>query len=193
MSDAKTDDAKTDEGGVRVRDRRRFDPEGNPRSDAESLGDIAFGPAATRDEDDAAGATEIDKLSRELEVARRRVDELARAYQALQTDREEFKQRLSRERERLLEVERGNVALALVEAVDELDLCLSASANDSGPLATGVRLIREKLLARLVALGVERVQSVGQTFDPTWAEAADMEARAKRREEFTGADALSKD
>src|SRR5262249_6977674 len=111
----------------------------------------------------------------ELEAARRRVDELARGYQALQNDREDFKLRLGRERDRLLDVERGTVALALLEAIDELDLCLHASGQDQSALAAGVKLIREKLLARAAALGIERVPSVGEHFDPSWAEAADME------------------
>src|SRR5512146_2546176 len=67
------------------------------------------------------GDPERQRLEAELDSARRRVDELARAYQALNKDREEFKQRLTRERERMLDVERGNVAQTLLEAVDELD------------------------------------------------------------------------
>src|SRR5829696_4520936 len=56
----------------------------------------------------AAGVDpERQRLEEELAAARRRVDELARAYQAVSQDREEFKQRLTRERERMLDVERG--------------------------------------------------------------------------------------
>ena len=134
-----------------------------------------------REELDAAAAPpspeaiELSKTQDELLVARKRVDELARAYQALQQDREDFKQRLSRERDRLSEVERGKVVTLLLEAIDELDLCLQASSTDTSALATGVRLIRDKLLGQVAAQGVERLKIVGQTFDPNWAEAADME------------------
>ena len=58
----------------------------------------------------AAVDAERQRLEAELEAARRRVDELARAYQEVNKDREEFKQRLTRERERMIDVERGNVA-----------------------------------------------------------------------------------
>jgi molecular chaperone GrpE len=122
-----------------------------------------------------AGDEEKAQLQAELEASRRRVDELARAYQALNKDREEFKQRLTRERERMMDVERGNVAGTLLEAVDELDRALAASGQDNSALARGVRMIRDSLLAKLQSTGIERIQVVGQPFDPNMAEAADME------------------
>lgn len=118
---------------------------------------------------------ELASMRDELSAARRRVDELARAYQALDRDREEFKQRLTRERERLIDVERGQAASILLDAVDELDLCLMAAGTESSPLAQGVRLIREGLLKKLDAAGVQRLELEGLPFDPGLAEAADME------------------
>src|SRR3954467_11293301 len=98
-------------------------------------------------------------LDAELETARKRIDELARAYQSLERDREDFKKRLQRERERLIDVERGEVALALLEAIDDLDLA-RAEADDT-PLARGVQAIRENLLKKLELLGIERVPLIG--------------------------------
>src|SRR5947207_1846614 len=118
-------DTNPDGEGVRVSDRRRFDPDGNPRDDAD--------PSSRQEGAGSAGPSvdtaEAAAMRQELETARKRVDELARAYQGLQNDREEYKQRLARERERLLDVERGKVALVLLEAIDQLDLCLQASAQ----------------------------------------------------------------
>jgi len=118
---------------------------------------------------------ERQRLEAELEASRKRVDQLARAYQDLNKDREEFKQRLTRERERMMDVERGNVAQALLEAIDELDRCLSMSGQDTSPLAQGVKMIRDGLLGRLTPLGIERIQVVGLPYDPNTAEATDME------------------
>lgn len=128
---------------------------------------------------EAQQATPVDaerqRLEAELEASRRRVDQLARAYQELNRDREEFKQRLTRERERMLDVERGTVATTLLEAIDDLDRSLAASAQDTSPLAQGVRLIRDGLLKKVQGMGIERVQVVGQLYDPNTAEATDME------------------
>jgi len=175
----------------RVNDRRRFDPDGNPRqpeggaeeapaaADREASGTAPQSAAPEEGEPSAQAAAgepkvdELEMLKQNLEAAYRRIDELARAIQAGEREREAFKSRLLRERERMLEVEKGNIAQVLLEAVDELDLCL-ANADDS-PLAQGVRMIRDGMLARLGSLGVERVPMEGQPFDPNVAEAVDME------------------
>lgn len=170
---------ETDKATTRVNDRRRFDPEGNPRAEEALEGEVVSSEP-TRPEEALVEPVdeEIRRLQEELGAAHKRVDELARAYQAVMQDREDFKQRLTRERERMIDVEKGKVALGLVEAVDELDLCLRASAKDATPLAKGVRLIRENMLARLTSAGVERFDPVGKPFDPNEAEAADMEITA---------------
>jgi molecular chaperone GrpE len=123
----------------------------------------------------AATRLEVARLQQEVEASRKRIDELARAYQSVTQDREEFKARLTRERERMIDVEKGNVAVMLLEGIDELDRCLGASAQDNSPLAQGVRLIRDNLLAKVAAAGIERLQVVGKTYDPNLAEAVDME------------------
>ncbi len=117
-------------------------------------------------------------LVAELATARKRIDELARAYQALERDREEFKKRLLRERERALDVERGEVALALLEAIDDLDLAL-AKADDT-PFAQGVAVVRDNLLKKTAALGIERVPLLGTAYDPNLAEAADLEVTPEK-------------
>ena len=131
-----------------------------------------------------AADAERQRLEAELDAARRRVDELARAYQAVNKDREEFKQRLTRERERMMDVERGNVAVSLLEAIDELDRCLTMSGQEAnGPLGQGVKMIRDGLLSKVQGLGIERLQLVGQPFDPNTAEAADMEITPQPEED----------
>jgi len=155
----------------RVTDKRRYNPDGTPRvPEAESR------PEETSPESDVAGAgltDEVTQLRAELDAARRRVDELARGLQEVMRDRDEFKQRIQRERERMIEVEKGQVALSIIEAIDELDLTLAH--DDGSPFAQGIRLIRDKLLQKLAANGIERLQLVGRPYDPNAAEAVDIE------------------
>ncbi|WNG58646.1 nucleotide exchange factor GrpE [Archangium gephyra] len=159
---------------------------GNPRTDGPSQEAQAHEAAASAAPEasteqqppaqEAAVDAEKQRLEAELLAARRRVDQLARAYQELEKDREEFKQRLTRERERMMDVERGNVAATLLEAVDELDRSLSMSGGDvSSPLAQGVKMIRDGLLSKLQQTGIERIQVVGLPYDPNTAEATDMD------------------
>ncbi|WP_257447654.1 nucleotide exchange factor GrpE [Archangium lipolyticum] len=161
---------------------------GNPRTDGppqeeqgqEAAAATATPETSTEQQSAQAAAPAVDaerqRLEAELDATRKRVDQLARAYQELMKDREEFKQRLTRERERMMDVERGNVATTLLEAVDELDRCLAMSGEDtSSPLAQGVKMIRDGLLSKLQQTGIERIQVVGLPYDPNTAEATDME------------------
>ncbi len=116
---------------------------------------------------------QVQQLTEQLQAAHKRVNELAHALQAGERDRAEFKERLNRERERMLDVEKGKVAVTLLEAVDQLDRCLQAA--DDSPLARGVKMIRESILKQAEGTGVERVELTGRPFDPNLAEASDME------------------
>ncbi|HTS83257.1 MAG TPA: nucleotide exchange factor GrpE [Myxococcaceae bacterium] len=157
---------------VRVNDKRRYNADGTPRPGGpEAEPETPAAPESPSAE--APAPDEVTRLRTELEAARRRVDELARGIQDVMRDRDEFKQRIQRERDRLLEVEKGQVALALIEAVDELDHSLAA--DDGSQFAQGVRLIRDKLLQKLQANGIERLDLVGRPYDPNAAEAVDME------------------
>lgn len=162
---------------VKVNDRRRFQDDGSPKGQGDAADAAQAQPGAAADARDEAFA----QLQQELEAARKRVDELARAYQAGERDREDFKKRVAREREQLLDVERGKVATALLEAIDELDLALSAAADS--PLKKGVRLVRENLVKKAEATGIEQVTLEGQPFDPNLAEATDMELTAHEAED----------
>ena len=159
---------------VRVNDKRRYNPDGTPRAGAPETEPASHetpetgGPSAQAAPDD-----EVARLQGELEASRRRVDELARGIQDVMRDRDEFKQRIQRERERMIDVEKGQVAQSLIEAIDELDLTLAH--DDGSPFAQGIRLIRDKLLQKLAAAGIERLQLVGRPYDPNAAEAVDIE------------------
>jgi molecular chaperone GrpE len=165
-----------DEGRVEVTDRRRFTPEGDPVAPggAEDAGPEAGGRAA---EGSPQGPDPRDARIAEQAA---RIDELARAYAALVEDNKAFRQRLERERARVVEAERASVAQALLEAADDLERALAAVANagDGGaaplaPLVEGGRLSLEALRSRIAGLGAERIPVEGRPFDPRVAEAID--------------------
>jgi len=163
----------------KVNDKRRVDNEGNPRNFSQDkfVGDQSFDEEAPWPSEEAVGsdvdADEVVRLQEALEAARARVDKLARAYQEMERDKEEFKQRLQRERERMLDFEKGKVALLVIEAVDELGLCLKNA--DASPLSVGVKMIRENLLKKLKDNGVVLLELEGAVFDPNLAEAVDLQ------------------
>ncbi len=165
---------------VRINDRRRFHPDGAPRDTGSTTAEPATAsvpaesPVAAPEH--AAEARAVEQLREELAAARARVNELARGLQDSVRDREAFKERLSRENERLRDIEKAESARLVIDAIDALDLSLRAA--DDSPLARGVRLIRDDLVSRLAAQGIERLALTGASFDPNQAEAMDTEVVA---------------
>jgi molecular chaperone GrpE len=148
------------EAQVKVNDRRRFTPEGDPLEPAE--------PAQGGPE---GGGAEDPRVAEQAA----RIDELTRAYAALVEDNKAFRQRLEREKARVLEAERSALAQALLEAADDLERALAAvsGAEAAGSLAEGVRLSLGTLHQRIARLGAERIPVLGLPFDPHVAEAID--------------------
>ena len=151
----------------RVTDRRRFRPDGEP------VAEPGEGAGAAQPAPDDPAATARAQAAR--------IDELTRAYAALVEDNKAFRKRLEREKERVLEAERVEVAQALLEAHDGLELALGASRGAGEPespalrsLSEGVRLTLQGLEKRISDLGAQRIDVVGRPFDPRVAEAVDV-------------------
>jgi molecular chaperone GrpE len=172
MSEERQDaQAKGAEVQVKVTDRRRFTPEGEPvdQADAASQGGAHEAPAAL---------PPADERDEQLAAQAARIDELLRAYAALVEDNKAFRQRMEREKARVIEAERAGIAQALLEAADDLERALSAvgpsPASAVRTLAEGLQLSLGALQKRIAELGAERIPVAGQPFDPQVAEAVDM-------------------
>ena len=152
---------------VKVHDRRRFTPDGEPIGDdgqpSSEIGEPAEAAPPTPDPRDAR-----------LDEQAVRIDELTRAYAALVEEGKAARARLEREKARVLEAERAQVAQALLEAVDGLERALAAAADAAGPLVDGVRLTLMGLQKKVAELGAVRITVLGQRFDPRLAEAVDL-------------------
>ncbi len=163
--------AREGEAQVKVTDRRRFTPEGEP---VERSGD-APAPEPETASDPERGAPGAPAEDPRVAEQAARIDELTRAYAALVEDNKAFRQRLEREKARVLEAERTALVQALLESADDLERALAAvtAGEVSGALAEGVRLSLGSLHQRIARLGAERIPVLGQPFDPHLAEAID--------------------
>lgn len=146
---------------VKVRDRRRFTPDGEPIAQAE-------------EESKAAEEPRPDPRDATIAQQAGRIDELTRGLASLVEEGKAARARLEREKARVLEAERAQVAQVLLEAVDDLERALGAAGDASGPIVEGVRLTLASLAKRVAELGAERIAVVGQRFDPRLAEAIDL-------------------
>lgn len=133
--------------------------------------------------DDAGSAPEprlptyVEELKRRAEEAESRAREISAAYRRIEQERDAFRERLSRDLERRLEIARSELMRKVLGVLDDLDRALAASGagGDPAALAEGVSLIRDHLHGVLVSEGVEALDTMGKPFDPAVAEAVAVE------------------
>ena len=142
---------------VRVVDKRRYrdgEPEGD---DARSAG---------------SGDTTPDEAD-ELARARTQAAEYRDHLQRLQAEFENYRKRMTRSQERLVDAELQRFVQQLLEVLDEFDLALIAAERqpDFEAFRKGVELVYAKLAETLRAEGLERIEAEGKAFDPNEHEA----------------------
>ena len=98
-----------------------------------------------------------------------RVKDYVDTIQRLQAEFENYKKRAQRERADYIKHANEQLIVKLLDVCDDLDRALAASkdAKDYDALAKGLKLTSEKLNKILEDEGVEGINAVGETFDPT--------------------------
>jgi len=142
---------------VRVVDKRRY-------RDEKHAGD------ARPPQPDAPTPTdEPDELARAKTQAAEYRDHLQR----LQAEFENYRKRMTRSQERLVDAELQRFVQGLLEVLDEFDLALIAAERqpDFDGFRKGVELVYAKLAETLRAEGLERIEAEGKAFDPNEHEA----------------------
>ena len=136
-----------------------------PRFDEDSPG--------RSDEPSSRVPTVVETLQARAEEAERRAREISQAYRRIEEERDAFRERLSRDLERRVDIARADLMRSILPLVDDLDRALRAADAGADPrlLRDGVGLIRERLVQALAAQGVEPFSTLDQPFDPAVAEA----------------------
>jgi molecular chaperone GrpE len=107
----------------------------------------------------------VERLSAELADQRERYLRLAAEY-------DNFRKRNARERADLADKSQGAFAIRLLEVLDDLDRVVGVDlASDPKVIHQALLLIDRKLRKELETAGLERLDPVGQPFDPALHEA----------------------
>jgi molecular chaperone GrpE len=160
---------------LRVSDRRRFGPNGSRRSDPED--EPEANPEPTVDEapppaEEVVPAGVAREWERRALEAEGRIRDVADAYRRQKLEMERVRARLERDQEARVREVVGRTFLRILDSLDHLELALSHA--EEGPLVEGLRLVHRKMLDALATEGLERIQIVGEPFDPEVAEAVAM-------------------
>ena len=90
-------------------------------------------------------------------------------------DFENFKKRVSREKQEAIRFANETLIQQLLPVLDNFDMAMAAAqanpAENVQSLQAGIAMIRQQLRNALFESGLEPVEAVGQKFDPNWHEA----------------------
>jgi molecular chaperone GrpE len=119
-------------------------------------------------EDQADHERKLEQDLDELTAKAERADEYLELARRTKADFENYRKRAAREA--AAAQERGVIKLVreLLPAVDNLDRALAAAGASSNgdELSSGVKLVRDELIAALSRAGVELFSPLGERFDP---------------------------
>jgi len=110
----------------------------------------------------------VKKLEEKLETEQEKTKEYLNRLKYLQADFENYRKRVEKEVQEA--VQRGNEKLVacLIDIMDDLEKAISAgeSTENKGALLEGIKMVHKNLDKLLEKEGLERLDCVGQAFDP---------------------------
>lgn len=116
----------------------------------------------------------VEGLEQRLAEQEQRLLEYIDAHKASERQFAEARERLRRERDREIEREKAALVGRFFEVLDNMDRSLDAAEQGAADdrmsfeaLRDGVRLVRQQLLDVLAGMGLERIDPVGEPFDPS--------------------------
>ena len=162
-----------EEPHVVIRDKRKFDSDGNrrePVGEQSATGSPAGAEAADVQGEPADVASELtdedvdaraEVLDLQTQLADRTTD-----LQRLSAEYSNYRKRVERDRLAVGEIATGRVIEALLPVLDDID-----RADQHGDLTGAFKTVADKLLSTLESLGLQAFGQVGDPFDPAVHEA----------------------
>jgi molecular chaperone GrpE len=140
-------------------------PSSRANEAAQQPGSRDEAPRAEQEAERAPAERSPEELTQELA---RLEDRFKRAA----ADLDNYRKRVARDIERRVEEAREALLRDWLEVVDSVERALHQERD--GPLAEGLQAVREQMDAVLARSGVERIEAVGERFDPERHEAVDV-------------------
>jgi len=131
---------------------------------------------------------ELDEIKEDLEATKDTEDYKSKFFYVA-AEMENIKKRFEREKSNLVKFGNEKVLSGLLEVVDNLDRTVDAIANDEDEkvknIYQGIEMVRTQFLNVLKSNGLEKIEALGEIFDPNFHEAmAQMPAEGKNNEEI---------
>lgn len=155
---------------VVIRDKRKFDAQGNPRQpDAEPAPSTSDASDASNGTDPRGGAAlsqdDVDVQVQLLDL-QTQLDERTGDLQRLTAEYANYRKRVDRDRSTVGELATGRVVEAFLPVLDDIE-----RAGTHGDLTGAFKAVADKIVDGLSRLGLEPFGQVGDEFDPSLHEA----------------------
>jgi molecular chaperone GrpE len=151
---------------------KKWNTKSNGEVDASEQLDVEHELPAEGEESQSAASVapdaEVEKLRTERDQY---LDRLAR----LQAEFDNFRKRNAREQQEYRDYAVADALKTFLPILDSLDRAAKSDATDVDQLRSGVELIDRQFHDALSKLGVQPIQAEGETFDPNFHQAIQME------------------
>lgn len=130
---------------------------------------------------EAAELSREDELLAEIEQLKAEKEEMHNKYLRAQADLQNFRMRVNKEKEQMLQYSSQRAMEALLPVVDNFERAIEASqdAQDTNSLREGIEMVFRQLQQVLEQEGVSTVPGVGEPFDPNMHQAVMQEASSE--------------
>ncbi|MGO9875838.1 MAG: nucleotide exchange factor GrpE [Acidimicrobiia bacterium] len=137
---------------------------------------VPNGNATDREEAETVD-DEADQLIADIDLLQRERDDLLDTSQRLQADFENYRKRVVREQTALVERATEGLVEQLLRVLDSFELALANldADIDIDRVRKGIELVYAELLGVLERAGLERIDALGEPFDPNEHEAVMQE------------------
>ncbi len=120
-----------------------------------------------------------DDKKRELEETRKKLAEYTEMLQRLQADFENFKKRTEKEKRESSQYASAYLIIKMLPALDSFEMALKNKNSDPIKFATGMELVYAQLYSVLKEEGLQKIEAIGEKFDPYRHEVLMQEASEK--------------
>jgi molecular chaperone GrpE len=160
--------------GIRVTDRRRVRPHAEPDAQEPEVAAPEEGAATptTGDPEDAVETQAADPAA-DADHARRQAAEYLEQLQRMTAEFDNARKRMVKDQTRAMEMASESLVSRLLDVLDEFQIAMmhGEQAPEFAPYLKGFELVYAKLYDTLRSEGLERIDALGQPFDPNRHEA----------------------
>ncbi|MDE2717336.1 MAG: nucleotide exchange factor GrpE [Chloroflexota bacterium] len=122
--------------------------------------------------DETLAGDEADDLQARLEEAEREREQFKSMAARAQADLVNYRRRAEEEKEEIQRSAKSALLMKMLSTVDDLDRAIAMIPTDeSAGWAEGIQLVRRNVVNMLDTEGVTKVESMGEPYDPAYAEA----------------------